>query len=71
MKLSQSHGRPSASAVPGMSSTPSEQADEPVVLLGGRACAGAKPTPQLPITIDVTPCSDDGATTPSQVTWPS
>ena len=33
--------------------------------------AGAKPTPQLPIAIVVTPWIDDGATIGSQVTWPS
>jgi hypothetical protein len=33
--------------------------------------AGAKPTPQLPITIVVTPCQLDGVTSGSQVTWPS
>ena len=66
--VSQSQVRPSASAVPGMSSTPFEQADQPVVAVGR---AGAKPTPQLPIAIVVTPWIDDGATIGSQVTWPS
>ena len=33
--------------------------------------AGAKPTPQLPITTVVTPCQIDGVSSGSQVTWPS
>ena len=33
--------------------------------------AGANPTPQLPIAIVVTPCSDDGAIIESQVACPS
>ena len=32
---------------------------------------GAKPTPQLPITAVVTPCQQDGASSGSQVAWPS
>ena len=59
---------PSASAVPGMSSTPSissmRKASPP-----GRT--GAKPTPQLPITTVVTPCQLDGDISGSQVTCPS
>ncbi len=59
---------PSASVVPGMSSTPSissmSSASRP-----GRS--GANPTPQLPITIVVTPWNDDGASAESQVAWPS
>ena len=37
--------------------------------LSGRA--GAKPTPQLPMTTVVTPCHDDGVRNGSHVTWPS
>jgi hypothetical protein len=59
---------PSVSAVPGMSSTPSiswtSHSCEP-----GRT--GAKPTPQFPITIVVTPCHELGVTSGSHVTWPS
>ena len=33
--------------------------------------AGANPTPQLPIASEVTPCWLDGASTGSQVAWPS
>ena len=36
-----------------------------------RAPAGAKPTPQLPITTVVTPCHELGVTHGSQVTWAS
>ena len=43
--------------------------DQPVAVLDARA--GAKPTPQLPITTVVTPCQPDGETSGSQVTWPS
>ncbi len=32
---------------------------------------GAKPTPQLPITAVVTPCQLEGASSGSQVAWPS
>src|SRR3954447_3990778 len=35
------------------------------------AATGAKPTPQLPKRIVVTPCQDEGARTGSQVAWPS
>jgi hypothetical protein len=43
-----------------MSSTPSISSISQL-----RSCgfAGAKPTPQLPITTVVTPCHDDGAST--------
>ena len=45
------------------------QADQPVVLVGpGRV---RSPTPQLPITRVVTPCQAVGASTSSQVAWPS
>ena len=47
-KVSQSHVRPSASAVPGMSSTPSSR---PMSQSWRSGAAGAKPTPQLPIAI--------------------
>jgi hypothetical protein len=67
-KDSQLNGTPSASAVPGMSSTPS------ITLMrnswrSGRT--GAKPTPQLPMTTVVTPCHDDGLIAGSHTTWPS
>ena len=67
-KLSQHHSMPSASAVPGMSSTPS------ISWISKSSCrgrTGAKPTPQLPITIVVTPFQPDGVRCGSQVTWPS
>ena len=66
--VSQSQVRPSASAVPGMSSTPSSR---PMSQSWRSGRAGAKPTPQLPMAIVVTPCSDDGASIGSHVTWPS
>ena len=59
---------PSASAVPGMSSTPSmswmSHSSAP-----GRT--GANPTPQLPMTTVVTPCQHDGVSSGSHVTCPS
>jgi hypothetical protein len=67
-KLSQRKSMPCASTVPGMSSTPSMR----LIRYGavpGRS--GAKPTPQLPNTAVVTPCQDDGASSASQVAWPS
>ncbi len=64
-KVCQSQVSPSASAVPGMSSTPSSS---PMSQSWVSECAGANPTPQLPIAIVVTPCNDDGATIGSQVT---
>ena len=67
-KDSQPQVMPSVRAVPGMSSTPSissmSSASPP-----GRT--GAKPTPQLPDTMVVTPCRLDGSSSGSQVTWPS
>ena len=59
---------PRDSAAPGMSSTPSIR---PMSHSCGRACTGANPTPQLPITIVVTPCQHVGVSSGSQVTWPS
>ena len=67
-KLSQSQDIPSASAVPGISSTPSIRPISHWCLSG---FAGAKPTPQLPITTVVTPCHEEGAISASQVAWPS
>ncbi len=67
-KLSHSQWIPSASAVPGMSSTPSINLIR-YSWLPGRT--GAKPTPQLPITTVVTPCQHEGVSSESQVTWPS
>ena len=49
--------RPSCSAVPGMSSTPSISSISQSWRSGR---TGAKPTPQLPITTVVTPCQHDG-----------
>ena len=66
--VSQPHGMPSCSAVPGMSSTLSISWTS-VSSVPGRT--GAKPTPQLPITTVVTPCQLDGVTCLSQQTWPS
>ena len=59
---------PSANAVPGMSSTPSISW---ISHSRSLARAGAKPTPQLPVTTVVTPCQPEGVTSGSQVTWPS
>ena len=59
---------PSASAVPGMSSTPSMSWISQSRLAGS---AGANPTPQLPMTMVVTPCQLDGVISGSQVAWPS
>src|SRR4051794_15545753 len=59
---------PSASAAPGMSSTPSMSPINQSCLSG---LAGAKPTPQFPITIVVTPCQQLGVSIGSHVTCPS
>jgi hypothetical protein len=59
---------PSASAVPGMSSTPSMRAISQSWRSGR---TGAKPTPQFPMTTVVTPCHEDGVSSGSHVTWPS
>ncbi len=67
-KVSHSHWIPSESADPGMSSTPSMR---PMSQSWRSGAAGAKPTPQLPMTTVVTPCHDDGASSGSQVAWPS
>jgi len=56
---------PSARAVPGMSSTPSINSISVRSPPGGH---GANPTPQLPITNDVTPFENDGSSSSSQVT---
>ena len=61
---SQFHVMPSSSAAPGMSSTPSISWIRKSRSSGR---AGAKPTPQLPITTVVTPCQPDGETSGSQV----
>lgn len=67
-KVSQFQVMPSASAVPGMSSTPSIK---PISQSCRSGFVGAKPTPQLPITTVVTPCQLEGAISWSQVAWPS
>ncbi len=67
-KVSHSQRMPSCRAVPGMSSTPSMSSISQSRLAGS---TGAKPTPQLPITTVVTPCQPDGASSGSQVAWPS
>ncbi len=51
-----------------MSSTPSMSPTSQSRFSGGH---GAKPTPQLPMTSEVTPWSALGAGSSSQVTWPS
>ncbi len=51
-----------------MSSTPSIR---PISQSWRSGRAGAKPTPQLPMTTEVTPCQALGASTSSQVAWPS
>ena len=51
-----------------MSSTPSISPMSHSCLSGA---AGAKPTPQLPMTTVVTPCQHDGVSSGSQVAWPS
>ena len=66
--VSQFQLMPSARAVPGMSSTPSISWISQSRLAGS---AGAKPTPQLPMTMVVTPCQLDGLTSGSHVAWPS
>ncbi len=66
--VSQFHDMPSTSAVPGMSSTPSMSWMSQSRLDGS---AGAKPTPQLPMTTVVTPCQLDGVISGSHVAWPS
>ena len=67
-KVSQFQGRPSVITTSGTSSTPS------MTLTRMSRCSGlqgAKPTPQLPMTTEVTPCPDDGASRFSQVACPS
>ena len=66
--VSQPHASPSASAVPGMSSTPSISAISRARSAGRH---GAKPTPQLPIATVVAPCRVAGISAPSQLAWPS
>ena len=61
-------GQPAASAGPGMSSTPSIN---PISQSWRSGVAGAKPTPQLPITTVETPCHSEGASSGSQVACPS
>src|SRR5205823_6019538 len=51
-----------------MSSTPSMR---PMSHACRSGLTGAKPTPQLPMTIVVTPCQQLGVSMGSQVTWPS
>jgi hypothetical protein len=51
-----------------MSSTPSIS---PINQSCRSGRAGANPTPQLPVTMVVTPCQLLGASTSSQVAWPS
>ena len=67
-KVSHLQSMPSASAVPGMSSTPSISA---IRRSRSPSRTGAKPTPQLPITAVVTPWKQLGASSSSQLTWPS
>ena len=67
-KVSQFQLIPSASAVPGMSSTPSISWMSQARSVSR---AGANPTPQLPMTTVVTPCQPEGDTSGSQVAWPS
>jgi hypothetical protein len=63
-KLSQSHCRPASRTLRGISSTFSM-----ISMSQDRASGrtGAKPTPQLPITSDVTPCQAEGASTGSHI----
>jgi hypothetical protein len=51
-----------------MSSTPSISRTSHCSLPGR---TGAKPTPQLPIAMVVTPWADEGSSTSSHVAWPS
>ena len=55
--VSHSHSMPADSAAPGMSSTPSMS---PISQSRRSGCTGANPTPQLPMTIVVTPCQHVG-----------
>ncbi|CAB4909906.1 unannotated protein [freshwater metagenome] len=64
-KVSQPHRMPAASAVPGMSSTPSMSSLSHWRLSGA---TGAKPTPQFPMTTVVTPWKHEGVRYGSQVT---
>ena len=66
--VSHSHVMPSASALPGMSSTPSMSSISQSCRSGR---TGANPMPQLPIMAVVTPCQQDGVRCGSQVAWPS
>ena len=63
-KVSQFHWIPSLRAAPGMSSTPSIK---PMSHSRRSGLAGAKPTPQFPKTVVVTPCQPEGRRWGSQV----
>jgi hypothetical protein len=62
-KLSQSQVMPASSTSNGIASTFTRSR-----IAISRACGrhGAMPTPQLPMTTDVTPCQEDGVSAPSQ-----
>ena len=64
----QFHGSPSVSTGSGISSTPSISRTS-MSRSSGRH--GAKPTPQLPISVVVTPCHDDGVIRLLHVAWAS
>ena len=67
-KVSQLHLIPSCSAVPGMSSTPSISS---IRKSWSSDQQGAKVTPQLPKTTDVTPCQHEGLSVGSHPTCAS
>jgi hypothetical protein len=67
-KLSHSQVNPSSSTTPGISSTPSINS-----ISAPRCCGrtGAKPTPQLPNIVVVTPCQQEGPSSGSHIACPS
>ena len=68
LKVSHSQRIPSLSAAPGISSTPSMS---PISQSWRSGDTGAKPTPQFPMTTEVTPCQHVGVSSGSHVTCPS
>ena len=62
-KLSQSQVMPAFRTSNGIASTLTRSS---IAISRASGLHGAIPTPQLPITTEVTPCHDDGVTAPSQ-----
>ncbi len=67
-KLSQSQVMPLFNTSKGMPSTETRSC---IAISRDAGRHGAMPTPQLPITTEVTPCHDDGVISGSQQIWAS